>query len=71
MQQINDEAYEAGKKCFRDGKSLRSLLEPIMEHKAEGQWTKSQTQREADEATQFSTLLGFADAFLDQVRAPY
>lgn len=62
---IDEEAYEAGKKAFSKGVSLRSLFEEAAKKEAA---TTDHIQGRAEEEKSISKFLGFADGVLDALR---
>lgn len=71
--QIVDEDYAAGGKAYRKGKRLRDLIQPILDAEddkpAEGQDHKEWfVEREKKNNKQMSALIGYFDAFIEQMR---
>jgi hypothetical protein len=59
MSPIDAPEYQLGRRAFREGASLREIVDRVI---------AASEQDETAEAKAFSRALGFADAFLDMVR---
>jgi len=71
MDKLDTVAYEAGRKAFNKGASLRSLVEPMMARANAEKETKTPLdwkKREAEVSAEMSLALGFADALCDKIR---
>lgn len=69
MEEINDEAYTEGLQAWKDGETLRSIVEPLLEvTNRETHSRKEQDLTEAEGQKIVSRAIGFVDGFLNHLR---
>ena len=78
---FDDSAYQEGHKLFRKRRTLRSILEPLVERADNGddgrpfkkpsndaEYRANDEWSKAKESRDFSRVVGFVDGFLDHIR---
>lgn len=79
---FDDAAYDEGRKMFRKGRTLRSILEPIIDAEEardnreraakptqQLDYAAERAEREAATNRDFSRAVGFADEFIASLRS--